>query len=136
MGMIHAEITLKNAAAVSNAHRGRIKADEIPQVTVKALVDTGTDDLVIDEKIREQLDLFIENSGYVTLADGSKIEFQETEPVGIYWNDRVTVSRATVLPYADEVLLGALPLEGMDLMIQPKTQTLVGVHGAKAMRRA
>jgi len=31
--------------------------------------------------------------------------------------------------YAETVLLGAIPLEGMDLMINPKTQELAGDHG-------
>jgi len=34
-----------------------------------------------------------------------------------------------MLAGAENVLLGAIPLEGMDLMINPKTQELVGVHG-------
>jgi hypothetical protein len=34
-----------------------------------------------------------------------------------------------VLPGTDEVLLGAIPLEDMDLIVDPKNQKLVGAHG-------
>jgi hypothetical protein len=34
-----------------------------------------------------------------------------------------------VIPGAEFVLLGAIPLEFMDLMVHPAKQELVGVHG-------
>jgi hypothetical protein len=37
--------------------------------------------------------------------------------------------RPWVVPGAKEVLLGAIPLEDMDLMVDPVRQQLVGVHG-------
>jgi hypothetical protein len=39
------------------------------------------------------------------------------------------VSGILVLPGVQHVLLGALPLEDMDLVIHPKSQELVGAHG-------
>jgi hypothetical protein len=36
-----------------------------------------------------------------------------------------------VLPGETEVLLGAFPLEGLDLMIHPKTNEVIGAHGDK-----
>ena len=37
--------------------------------------------------------------------------------------------RATVVPGSEKVLLGAIPLEGMDLTVNPKTQEVMGIHG-------
>jgi hypothetical protein len=37
-----------------------------------------------------------------------------------------------VLPGEKEILLGAYPLEGMDLMIHPQRQEVVGAHGDTA----
>jgi hypothetical protein len=54
-----------------------------------------------------------------------------TEPVRIYWKDRRTTCEAVVLPGEKDVLLGAYPLEGMDLMVHPKRQEVVGAHGDK-----
>jgi hypothetical protein len=41
----------------------------------------------------------------------------------------VAVCEAIVLPHADEILLGAIPLEAMDLVIHPLKEELVGAHG-------
>jgi hypothetical protein len=56
--------------------------------------------------------------------------------VDIRWKDRkfareACVLQTPVLPGGDEVLLGALPLEGLDLMIHPKTEEVIGAHGEK-----
>ena len=52
-----------------------------------------------------------------------------TEPVEILWKKRRTSSEAMVIPGANAVLLGAIALEGMDLMVDPVNHKLVGVHG-------
>jgi hypothetical protein len=36
---------------------------------------------------------------------------------------------AVVIAGSDQVLLGAIPLEDMDLIVDPKRQQLVGAHG-------
>jgi hypothetical protein len=40
-----------------------------------------------------------------------------------------------LMPNAPEVLLGAIPLENMDIMVDPKRQRLVGVHGDQPIGR-
>jgi hypothetical protein len=57
-----------------------------------------------------------------------------TEGVNIYWKDRHTACTAFVLPNETEVLFGTLPLEGMDLMVDPKREEVVGIHGDKPLR--
>jgi clan AA aspartic protease len=133
MGMVYTEIILKNAGDEIRVADGHLKEQDIRQMTVRALVDTGASDMVIDEDTRARLGLRIAKQSAVTFADGSKAEYQVTEPIKVCWKDRDAISRAVVLPHADEVLLGALPLEGMDLMVHPKTQEVVGVHGDKAL---
>jgi len=51
----------------------------------------------------------------------------------IRWRDRKTIQQALIVPGADEILLGAFPLEAMDLCVHPRTEQLVGVHGDKAI---
>ena len=63
------------------------------------------------------------------LADGSKKIFSYSEPVQIQWKKRKTTLQAIVVPSATEVLLGAIPLEAMDLIINPVEQELTGAHG-------
>jgi hypothetical protein len=50
MSVITTEITLKNGADVIDAMRGRIKEDEVRQMTVQSIVDTGAWTMVIKDK--------------------------------------------------------------------------------------
>jgi hypothetical protein len=58
-----------------------------------------------------------------------RVACKVTEPVEIRWKDRSTACRAVVMPGAENILLGAIPLEDMDLMVNPVKQVLEGVHG-------
>jgi len=129
MGMIQTEITLRNAADESKAREGLIREQEIRSITITAVVDTGAASLVISENLREKLGLRIVEERSVKLADGRRTACKLTEAVEVHWKDRHWPCAAVVIPNAETVLLGAIPLEGMDLMINPKTQELVGVHG-------
>ena len=42
---------------------------------------------------------------------------------------RETTVPAMVIPGAKTILFGAIPLEALDLMVNPVTQEVVGVHG-------
>jgi len=129
MGMIQTEIRLRNATDESKAREGLIREQEIRSITVTAVVDTGAASLVISEELREKLGLCIVEERSVKLADGRRTACKLTEAVEVHWKDRHWPCAAVVIPNAETVLLGAIPLEGMDLMINPKTQELVGVHG-------
>jgi len=129
MGLVHAEIILRNAGDVTNVKRGYIKEPEIRQTAITAMVDTGAATLVINEAVRRQLGLTIESSYTAELADGSVETYALTEAVEIQWKNRDTVCRAILVPQANEVLIGAIPLEAMDLIINPSKQELVGAHG-------
>jgi clan AA aspartic protease len=124
-------ITLKNARDVGNVRHGLIKETELREMTVRAMVDTGAITLVINDDMRQQLGLGIESACEATLTNDRKEACQLTEPVMIYWKDRMTSCQALVVPGNSEVLLGAMPLEGMDLMVNPVDRELVGVHGDK-----
>jgi clan AA aspartic protease len=130
MGTVYTEITLKNALDVGNARIGNISATAVRATTVSALVDTGAGTLVINEETRQKLGLVIEGLRRATLADGVSETYQVTEPVKIFWEDRDTACRAIVIPGADSILLGAIPLEDMDLIVDPQKQRLVGAHGS------
>jgi len=133
MGIVRTEITLKNAVDVGVAERGMIKDSEIRQTTVTAVVDTGAITLVISEEIRQKLGLRIKRKRRATLADGTASYYGETGPVNVHWKDRDSVCTAYVLPNTNTVLLGAIPLEEMDLIVHPKKLELVGAHGDEIM---
>jgi clan AA aspartic protease len=135
MGEVSAEITLKNGADLILAGKGHISEQNIRSVTVTAVVDTGATTLVISENLRKKLGLATVGIRPVTLAGGSKASCDVTEPVQICWKNRTSSVRAWVMPDEDEVLLGVIPLEEMDLIVDPGNRSLVGAHGEEMMGR-
>ena len=132
MGEVRTEITLVNSGDQELANRGFISREEVRRLTVNAVVDTGAWTLVINEETREKLGLKVEETDETTVAGGIKVPSRITEPVRVYWKNRRTTCEAVVLPDEEEVLLGAIPLEGMDLTVNPLKQEVVGAHGDKA----
>jgi len=135
MGEVSAEITLKNGADLVRAGDGRIPEQNIRSVTVTALVDTGATTIVISENLRKKLGLAVVGSRTVTLAGGSKAFCGIGEPVQICWKDRTSLIRPWIMPDEDEVLLGVIPLEEMDLIVDPVNRSLAGAHGDEMMGR-
>jgi clan AA aspartic protease len=133
MGTVYTEITLKNAGDVVGLQRGYITEQEVREITVQAMVDTGSGTLVINERIRTVLGLTIKGLRRTELANGAKQFYQVTEPIEIHWKDRDTTCQALVLPDAGDVLLGAIPLEDMDLLVDPARRTLTGAHGDEVL---
>jgi clan AA aspartic protease len=129
MGEVRTEITLVNLRDMGKAVDGLIPEAEVRQFTANALVDTGAWTLVINDEARQKLGLTIKKTSEATLAGGIKVSCQTTEFVGIRWKDREAACEAVVLPGETEILLGAYPLEGMDLIVHPQRQEVVGAHG-------
>ena len=89
---------------------------------VVALADSGAVHLCIPEHVQIQLKLEAIDNKEVTLADGSKKLVPYVGPIELRFKNRVGFAGALVM--GDQVLLGAIPMEDMDLVIIPKTRTL------------
>ena len=131
MGNVYGEITLKNTLDVYKAKEGLISEKDIRTLTTTALADTGASTLIINEDIRDKLGLSIIGTRIGYLAGDQEIFCKITEPVLIFYKDRITVVHAWVVPGEGQALLGVIPLEDMDLMVDPVRQELVGAHGDK-----
>jgi clan AA aspartic protease len=131
MGMVYAEITLKNVDDGVIARSGLIKQEDIRTATITAIVDTGSMNLVIPEELRQELGLGIRGEKIARIANGQRVNCKVTDAVEVHWKDRDTIIPALVIPGAEQVLMGAMALEGMDLMVNPVTQELAVVHGDK-----
>jgi clan AA aspartic protease len=131
MGTVCETITLKNALDVGMAGHGLIKESEVRETTVQSTVDTGAMTLVINEEVQQALGLMTKHLRDATLANGEKVVCKVAEAVEVIWKDRSMTCEPWVVPGAKEVLLGVIPLEDMDLMVNPVNQKLVGVHGDK-----
>jgi clan AA aspartic protease len=129
MGLVYENITLKNAIDVGACNRGIIGDSQIRQVNVSALVDTGAEMLVINEEVRQELGLEVRGKKGIRLANEAPQICQFTEAVEIHWKDRHFVTQALVLDGLNEVLLGAIPLEGLNVIVDPGNMQLVGAYG-------
>jgi predicted aspartyl protease len=133
MGEVIEKITLVNAGDATMSRRGIIKESEVRQVTVDAIIDTGAGPLIITEAMRQRLGLEIERDESVFLAGNVPQQCVVAEVVKIIWQDRYTHSSPLVLPEGDETLLGVIPLEDMDLRVNPVDRCLEGAHGDKQL---
>jgi len=124
MGLIYADIILSNSVEETAFKKGLVAEKDVKKINVKALVDTGAYMLTINDAIADQLDLMIQDSVEVELADGTHSKRTLVGPVTVRFKNRRTTCDAIVLPGANEVLLGAIPLEGMDVVIDPLMQRL------------
>jgi len=129
MGNFVEKITLENIRDRAFAESGYIKEDQIRIIEVEAMPDTGAWTLIINEEIRKQLGLKTDDTVESSMADGATALYDLTEPVEIRWKNRRTKQQAVVIPSAKDILLGAIPLEALDLCVDPVNQKLTGVHG-------
>jgi clan AA aspartic protease len=106
MGLVYSSLSLSNP----------VKTDLKP-IEVSSLVDTGALFLCIPEHIAIQLQLNELEKREVTIADGSKKLCSYVGPVKVQFENRSCFTGALVI--GDSVLLGAIPMEDMDLVIQP-----------------
>lgn len=107
MGLVFSIITLSNPVI-----------SKIKPIEVKSLVDTGATYLCIPQHIANQLELKELQKREVTLADGSSHLVPYVGPIKVEFENRLCFVGAMVL--GDQCLLGAIPMEDMDLVVHPK----------------
>ena len=125
MGLVYADIEILSSEDLFAYRRGKLAKSDIKSVAVTALVDSGAYILSINENIKAQLDLTVIEEQIAELADGSRIKLEVVGPVDVRFANRSTSARALVLPGDAEVLLGAIPMEDLDVVIDPKRQMLL-----------
>ena len=91
-------------------------------IEVEALADTGSVFLCIPEHVRLQLGLEVLETREVKLADGSRATYPYAGPLILRFKNRTGCVGALVL--GDQVLLGAIPLEDMDLVVNPRDRSV------------
>jgi clan AA aspartic protease len=111
MGLVNAKIILKNP-----------RKSTVKPIEIIALADSGAVHLCIPEHIRIQLKLEEIDKKEVTLADGAKKLVPYVGPIEIKFKNRIGFAGALVM--GDQALLGAIPMEDMDLVIIPKKRIL------------
>lgn len=128
MGLTYANIELLNAADVYAAGKKQLGTEDIRRVELACLVDTGAVMLIINEDICAALGLERRGTRPSRLADNSILELPVAGPVEVRFEGRFCTTNALVLPGDAEPLLGAIPLEEMDLWVNPNRGALVPIH--------
>ena len=100
---------------------------DLPPVEVEALADTGSTFLCIPAAIAEALRLETYDHKDATIADGSRRRVPYMGPLEVRFKNRVALGGALVL--GERVLLGAIPMEDMDLVVNPRDR-IVDVNPA------
>ena len=111
MGHIYAKIRLSNP-----------RESGLLPIEVNALVDTGAITLCIPEHIMLQLKLMEIEKREVTVADGRNKVVPYVGPIQVNFEGRTCFTGALVL--GDSVLMGVVPMEDMDLVLNPTKQTI------------
>ena len=111
MGIIRAEIELANPAK-----------PELKPLAVEALVDTGAMTICVPEHVAVQLALKEIETREVTTADEKSHVVPYVGPIQIKFQNRTCFTGALVI--GDAVLLGAVPMEDMDLVVSPSRETI------------
>jgi len=125
MGLTYADIELINSGDIEMARRHIIGQEEIKSMRVSMLVDSGAYNLCINENIQVQLQLPFIEKRVAELANGSRESYDLVGPVVVKFKNRQTVCNALVLHGDNESLLGAIPMEDMDVLIHPLRQELI-----------
>lgn len=107
MGLVFANIKLSNPVMPAQQ-----------AVETNCLVDSGATYLCIPQHIALQLGLAELQKREVTLADGSVKLVPYAGPIKVEFENRMCFVGAMVL--GDQCLLGAIPMEDMDLVIHPR----------------
>jgi clan AA aspartic protease len=111
MGLVFSEIQLSNPSQ-----------PQLHPMTVEALVDSGAVHLCVPSHVQIQLQLETVDQKEVTLADGSQHLIPYVGPIKIQFENRIGFTGALVM--GDQVLLGAIPMEDMDLVVIPSERKL------------
>ena len=116
MGLIRTKITLANPSVL-----------ELEPIEAMALVDTGAIMMCLPEHIALQLQLKEIEQREVTVADGRRKLVPYAGPLRVTFQNRNSFAGALIM--GDEVIMCAIPMEDMDLIINP-TRLLVTVNPA------
>ena len=133
MGRVLTEATIENLEDLWAAKRGLLSADKVRRITVRdALVDTGATLLSVPTQLIEKLGLEKTASKRVIASTGEG-EAAVYSAVRLTIQGRSCTMDVMEVPDNVPVLIGQLPLEHLDLVVDLRSRTLIGnpAHGGE-----
>jgi predicted aspartyl protease len=135
MGRVLTEATIENLKDLWAVEQGLRPADQARHVTVSdALVDTGATLLSLPSSVIRQLGLAQTSTKRVTSSTGVG-QAALYEAVRLTIQGRACTMDVLEVPDGVPVLIGQLPLEHLDLVVDLRSRCLVGnpAHGGEHM---
>ena len=132
MGYVNTQVTLKNIYDLKQAKQGNLPKDKIRQATIDVM---GESEITLANRDCRRWHISHLLKKFIRCDSRAKEKCKVTEPLVIKWEDRAVAMSALVIKDVPDFLLGVLPLEGMDLIIDTVNQKLVGAHGKKVVYR-
>lgn len=123
MGLTYADLVLANAEDLTLERAGALRGQPRWK-DVRALVDSGAVTLIIDDDTADALGLRRTGSAHVRIADGNRREVAVVGPVEVRFAGRRCITDALVVPGGRGIMLGAVPMEMMDLVVIPSQNRL------------
>jgi clan AA aspartic protease len=136
MGRVLTEATFTNVEDLLLVRRGLLTDDQVRRVTVEdALVDTGATNLSLPIRLIQQLGLEAWGKKHVTTSAGDVVETNLYGPVRLTIQGRDFTADVREVPDNVPVLIGQIPLEFLDLVVDPRNRRLIGnpAHGGEHM---
>jgi clan AA aspartic protease len=124
MGEVVVDLKLENTIDRELVKRGLMKEEDVRALTGSAIVDSGARMLMLPQDIVEQLGLRELRKAIVIYADERKEERMVAGTVTVQVGERAAEVSCVVGPPASEILLGQVPLEIMDLLVDCGQQRL------------
>lgn len=135
MGKVVVAARIENFMDAFGAEKGMLPADQVRAVDVKdALVDTGATMLSLPKSMVQQLGLAPRRQRTARTSTGIA-EFTIYDQVRLTIEGRDCLAEVAELPDGCPVLIGQLPLEALDFVVDPIGQRLIGNpdHGGEQM---
>ena len=111
MGYIYAELTLSNPTR-----------PELKPIAVRALCDSGAISSCLPEHVANQLEISTTETREVYTADGSLHRVPYAGPLHMKFDNRQCFAGVFVM--GDEVLLGAIQMQDMDVVLDLRKEQL------------
>ena len=127
MGQVHVRVVLTNHREAVMARLGQLDASQVHRYETEALIDTGAVRSTIPAAVAERLGLFRLRKTDAKYADGRVEEVDMTEAVTVEILGRETEMNPMIL--GEQILLGVMVLEGLDLMVDCNRNRLVPYQG-------
>jgi predicted aspartyl protease len=125
VGRISVEFEVANYGDIIRAKDGTLPPDQVRRQTIRGVVDSGAAKLVLPQGVVKQLGLPVGEKIRVRYADGRRAQRREAEGAYVEILGRHDTFSAIIEPKRETALIGAMVLEGLDLLVDCQRQRLV-----------